>query len=186
MDAVSDETLMQWLQAGDDSCLGALFERHHLALFQYCVHLTRDRSAAEDVVQDAFFRVLKKRKSYKGAGSFKSWLFNIARNAAFDHLRKARRFTDIESVPETEDDAAAPDQHHSKAEYTALVEAILQKLPVEVREVIWLGKFHFDNYEELGLALACSPGAAKVRLHRAMKKLTERVLASTQGMSYEL
>ena len=87
MQAVSDEQLMLWLQQGDESCLGALFERHHGNLFSFCLHLVKDRAIAEDLVQEAFLRVLGKRRSYRG-GSFKAWLYNIARNLAFDHHRR--------------------------------------------------------------------------------------------------
>ena len=49
----------------------------------------------------------------------------------------------------------------------------MKLLPPAAREVIWLGRFHFDGYEELGRALDCSAGTARVRMHRAMKQLKE-------------
>jgi RNA polymerase sigma-70 factor (ECF subfamily) len=52
-----------------------------------------------------------------------------------------------------------------------LVSQALAKLPAAAQEVIWLGRFEFDNYEELGQALACNAGAARVRMHRAMALL---------------
>ena len=49
----------------------------------------------------------------------------------------------------------------------------LAGLPEAVREVIWLGRFEFSRYDDLGKALGCNPGAARVRMHRAMKQLNE-------------
>ncbi len=47
----------------------------------------------------------------------------------------------------------------------------LATLPAATREVIWLGRFEFDGYEDLARALGCKPGAARVRMHRAMQQL---------------
>jgi RNA polymerase sigma-70 factor (ECF subfamily) len=47
----------------------------------------------------------------------------------------------------------------------------LARLPAAAQEVIWLGRFEFDNYDELGQALACTAGTARVRMHRAMALL---------------
>ena len=60
MQAVSDEQLIEWVAGGDASCLGTLFERHHRALYQFCLQIVRQRALAEDVVQDTFMKVLKK------------------------------------------------------------------------------------------------------------------------------
>jgi RNA polymerase sigma-70 factor (ECF subfamily) len=47
----------------------------------------------------------------------------------------------------------------------------MAKLPAAVQEVIWLGRFEFDSYEDLGQALNCNAGTARVRMHRAMEQL---------------
>lgn len=175
MRAVTDEQLIQWVAEGDPSCLATLFERHHRGVYQFCLQMTRHRFVSEDLVQDVFLKVLRKAGSFRGAGSFKAWLFNIARNVALDHLRKAKRQRS-ESA-----DEATMDQHltdHRSAEQTAaasqeihMVMRALAALPTAAQEVIWLGRFEFDNYAELGQALDCNAGAARVRMHRAMALL---------------
>jgi RNA polymerase sigma-70 factor (ECF subfamily) len=64
--------------------LAMLFDRHHRALFGFFYRMTGDRPAAEDLVQEVFVRVLKYRAAYREQGSFKAWLFRIARNARHD------------------------------------------------------------------------------------------------------
>ncbi len=91
MQAVSDEQLIQWVADGDASCLGTLFERHHRGVYQYCLQLTRSPAVSEDLVQDVFLKLLQKAASYRGEGSCKAWIFNIARNVTFDYLRRADR-----------------------------------------------------------------------------------------------
>jgi len=93
MQAVSDEQLIRWVADGDASCLGTLFERHHRGVYQYCLQLTRSPAVSEDLVQDVFLRLLQKASSFRGDGSCKAWIFNIARNVTFDYLRRAERRT---------------------------------------------------------------------------------------------
>lgn len=175
MRAVTDEQLIQWVADGDTSCLATLFERHHKAVYQFCLQMTRHPSKSEDLVQDVFLKILRKAGSFRGDGLFKSWMFNIARNMTLDHLRRAKR------QPDESFDADMLDQHVSdqrSAEQSAagsqkmgLVMQALAALPTAAQQVIWLGRFQFDSYDELGRALGCNAGAARVRMHRAMALL---------------
>jgi len=60
-----------------------------------------------------------------------------------------------------------------------LVAKALALIPEAAREIIWLGRFEFDNYEDLGTALECSAGAARVRMHRAMQQLNNTLIELT-------
>jgi RNA polymerase sigma factor (sigma-70 family) len=175
MQAVSDEQLIEWVAQGDASCLGTLFERHNRSVYQYCRQMTRDNEQAEDLVQEIFLKLLRKAGSFRRQGSFKAWMFNIARNLTLDHLRKTKRRGDLVPIDASTD--ADPVDHRS-AEVAAAssqkmnaLTAALANLPVAVQEIIWLGRFEFDSYEELGQALGCKAATARVRMHRAMQQL---------------
>ncbi|MGI9201464.1 MAG: RNA polymerase sigma factor [Woeseiaceae bacterium] len=175
MRAVTDEQLIQWVADGDSSCLATLFERHHRAIYQFVLQITRHRAQSEDLVQDVFLKMLKKAKSFRGEGSFRAWMFNIARNVALDYLRKNKRqnneaIDDI-VVDEHLTDSRSAEQAAAGSQSMQLVMQALAQLPAAAQEVIWLGRFEFDNYEELGQALSCNAGAARVRMHRAMALL---------------
>ena len=85
--------------AGQVARLAVLFERYHRALFRYFVSMNGDREQAEDLVQEVFFRMLRYRTSYDPAQSFTAWMYQIARNAGVDQLRKrgAAEVVDIDS-----------------------------------------------------------------------------------------
>lgn len=175
MQAVSDEQLIHWVADGDASCLGTLFERHHRGVYQYCLQLTRSPAASEDLVQDVFLKLLQKASSFRGDGSCKAWIFNIARNVAFDHLRSADRRA---TVAEDSDESAAQLVDHRSTEQVAaaeqnlsLVARAMAEIPAAAREVIWLGRFVFEDYDDLAGALGCTVSAARVRMHRAMQQL---------------
>ena len=175
MQAVTDEQLIQWVADGDSSCLATLFERHHRSVYQFCLQMTRQRAQSEDLVQDVFLKLLKNAKKFRNDGSFRGWMFNIARNVTIDHLRKSKRQRS-EPIDDALTDGGLTD--HRSAEQAAAgsqkmqqVMQALAQLPTAAQEVIWLGRFEFDNYEDLGQALACNAGAARVRMHRAMALL---------------
>lgn len=171
MQAVSDEQLIEWVAHGDASCLGTLFERHNRAVYQYCLQMTRNDAHAEDLVQDIFLKILRKAGSFRREGTFRGWLFNIARNVTLDHLRKAKhRVTEDAPGLEPVDEISA-EQAAGGSQSMNVVMRALAELPAAVQEVIWLGRFEFDSYEELGQALGCKAGAARVRMHRAMQQL---------------
>ena len=175
MRAVTDEQLIQWVADGDPSCLATLFERHHRGVYQFCLQMTRHHAHSEDLVQDIFLKVLRKAGSFRGEGSFKAWLFNVARNVALDHLRKAKRqgseTIDEENMDHHLADHRSAEQAAAGSQNMRLVIQALAKLPAAAQEVIWLGRFEFDSYEELGQALDCNAGTARVRMHRAMALL---------------
>src|SRR5687768_17748166 len=149
MQAVSDEQLIQWVADGDASCLGTLFERHHRGVYQYCLQLTRSSAVSEDLVQDVFLRLLQKAASYRGEGSCKAWIFNIARNVTFDYLRRADVRT---AVDDKGDESAERLVDHRSTEQVAaaeqnlrLVARALAEIPAAAREVIWLGRFRSEE-----------------------------------------
>src|SRR4029077_11075259 len=88
--SISDEELMSQVRSGIGEMLGVLFERYHVPLFNFYLKLTSDRSMSEDLVQEVFFRILKYRHSYRPETAFRAWMYQIARNARVDHLRKRR------------------------------------------------------------------------------------------------
>jgi len=175
MQAVSDEQLIKWIAKGDASCLGTLFERHHKRVYQYCWQLVRQEAQAEDLVQEVFLKILNKAGSFRGQGSFRAWMFNIARNLTFDHLRQSKRQGREAPSAETAEllvDHRSAEQAASGFQDIDTLQQAMSRLPESAQEVIWLGRFEFENYEELGRALGCKAATARVRMHRAMQQLT--------------
>ena len=100
--------------------LSDLFERYHRPLFGFFHRLSRDRTAAEDLVQDVFVRVLKYRHTFQEETSFKAWVFHIARNSRRDFARKhpgTDRIHDDEAMPAGE---PGPDIGLENGQETAL------------------------------------------------------------------
>jgi RNA polymerase sigma-70 factor (ECF subfamily) len=169
--SLPDEELMFLVRNGVVEMLGVLFDRYQSPLFNFYCKLTGDRSASEDLVQDVFYRILKYRKSYQSGMSFKSWMYQIARNARLDQARRPK--------PELEEDSAsrvvaftAGDSVQRDQEIELLHRALM-KLPKEKREVLVLSRFQDLKYEEIAQITGVEVGAIKVRVHRALGELRE-------------
>lgn len=173
MTETTDDELMARVRDGDTAALGVLFERHHGPLYSFFVRLTGRTATSEDLVQEVFLRILKYRHTYRGSSPFRTWMYQIARNARVDHYRKHWRESELgeEGGVDLPSPHASPSDDLAQSQDVALLHRALAKLPVEKREVLVLSRFHDMRYEEIGRVLNCSEGTIKVRVHRAMKDL---------------
>jgi RNA polymerase sigma factor (sigma-70 family) len=186
LEALEDSQLMGRVRDGDVNKLAVLFERHHRALFQFFSRITGNREAAEDLVQDVFFRMLKYRHTYHSGNQFTSWMYQIARNAHFDLARKRRLEV---AMPDDEDDREhrlasaepAADQRISQDQEARLLRRALATLPVEKREVLVLSRYQHLKYEQIGEILGCDPRTVKVRVYRAIKELGRNFIQLAEG-----
>jgi len=138
-------------------------------LYAYVATLLGDRSAAEDVVAQAFERAYRKRGSFDAKrGSQRAWLFGIARNAALDELRRRRRTAALVAEP-----AAEPPSEDDDVVRRAAVRAALGRMEPRDRELIAL-KYHGGlGNGEIAKLLGTSESNVGTRLHRAMTRLRE-------------
>ncbi|MFI5337457.1 MAG: RNA polymerase sigma factor [Opitutales bacterium] len=172
----TDHELMIAVRAGDIARLGDLFERHHRPLYGFFVHLTNQPSVSEDLVQIVFHRILKYRHTYRDEGKFSAWIYHLARKVAADHFRKQVKIpaaTDPADLPPHADEAPSPAERTATNDDLALLRTALTRLPLEHREVLVLSRLQQVGHPEIARLLNCSIGAAKVRVHRALKELRE-------------
>jgi len=179
----TDIQLMEQVRDGKVEKLAILFERYHVALYNFFLRLTGNRSVSEDLVQDVFFRVLKYRHTYRGESKFAIWMYQIARHAHVDYLRKRK-----EEIPLEEQWVEAISHDQTPAEYVeqgeeiALLRHALSKLPLKKREVLILSRFQNLKYREIAELLGCNTGSVKAYVHRATKELGKIYFELSGGM----
>jgi RNA polymerase sigma-70 factor, ECF subfamily len=170
----SDSDLMIQVKDGRVAALGELFERHHPALYRFCLRMTGNRAESEDLVQDVFMRMLKHRESFKPDTGFTPWMFRIARNVAVDSLRRSSRAPQAEPDLDVRPaDQPSSDERVVEHEQTVLLRRALLELPPDRREVLLLSRYEMKSYEEVAETLGVSVGTVKTRAHRAIKQLRE-------------
>ena len=102
---ISDQELVAAVRAGDESAFEELFRRYQGPIAAYVGRMVRDKARAEDLAQDVFFSALRHLRATEAEIDFKPWIYEIARNAAIDHWRRASR---TEEVSVDEDDRLRP------------------------------------------------------------------------------
>lgn len=176
MDALTDNALMLKVKDGDLSKLGLLFERYKKPLFGFFYGINKNAELSEDLVQNAFYRILKYRYLFRGEGDFRTWMFHIARNVSHDHFRKNKHAGFAERIESWEERLSGGHEvaaELQQQESQALLQQALDRLPQDRREILMLSKFQEKKYKEIGDILGCSEGAVKVKVFRALQELKE-------------
>ena len=171
---MTDNTLMEAVRDGKVEKLAVLFERHQIPLFNYFLRLTGNRAASEDLVQDVFIRILKYRATYQGEDKFAVWIYKIARNAHFDHLRKRKDAVSLDlQMIEPASPHPGPDIRAEKGEEAALIGKAMAELSPRKQEILVLSRFQNLKYREIADLLDCPVGTVKGLVHRAVSELGE-------------
>lgn len=125
------ERMIEKAQAGDIDALYHLFAKAHVAALAIAVSVVKNRTEAEDVLQDAFHKILRNIKSASTIWpKFRSWMLMIVKNEAIDHSRKMKRLVPIEDWVEVPDDSQARQEEADRADEqaTVLVQTYREKL----------------------------------------------------------
>jgi RNA polymerase sigma-70 factor, ECF subfamily len=173
----TDEALMLAVRRGDLDQLELLYRRYREPLYDFFSRLTGSRVASEDLVHDVFVRILKYRETYQQKNRFVTWMYQIARNARADYLRKhiADRFPQYNAA-ESAYDIATPSRQHEENEEKALLARALMLLPESSRELLILARFQEMEYEDIAELYDISPAAVRTRVYRATNELREAYL----------
>lgn len=130
--------------------------------------LTRNRAAAEDLVQDAVCNALAAQDSFIPGTNFSAWMHRILRNRFISDLRKRRDTTDIDDVPSS---SFATNPTHEDNLALKDLSLALSRLPNDQREALVMVVVHGMSYEALAEATGCAVGTAKSRVFRARRQL---------------
>jgi RNA polymerase sigma-70 factor (ECF subfamily) len=154
--------------AGDSNAYEALVRRHEGVLYRHARGMGLDHDTCLDLVQDALVRAYEKLSDCRDPSRFRAWLFRIARNLCFDHLRKARHPTlPLSSAPEAE---SVADTRLDALEQS-MVHQALERLSPVLREAFLLKHDAGYTYEEIAEITGAGPSAVKMRVHRARVEL---------------
>lgn len=167
-------------QQGDPAAMEALIAGSYRAAYTLALRLLGNPDDAAEATQEAYIRMMRGLRRFREVGAFPTWLFKIVSNVCMTEIRKRnRRAVPIEL--EGSDDLDAPDPTDARPGnveeavvgkvFWEQLEAKVQALPESYRTVVLLRDVYGLSGEETGEVLGITPGAVKVRLHRARKQL---------------
>jgi RNA polymerase sigma-70 factor (ECF subfamily) len=183
MSGVPDEELMALFQKGDASAFSSLVRKHKDGLTNFVLRFVGERDDADDVVQETFVRVFRKKHSFTPGAMFSTWLYTIAANLSRTRLRRLalRRFIRIGSGGEEEpvfdlpDESAKTDQAAEESFREERIQKALNTLPVRLREAVVLRDIQELSYEEISAITGSAMGTVKSRINRARSHLRDQL-----------
>lgn len=173
--------LLERLKAGDHSALEAIIDRYSGKLYNVAHRILGEAADTEEVIQDVFWTVYRKAKSFQGNSRFSTWLYRLTVNAALGRIRRTKRTKQVEYeefLPKFQDDghhkvrpvvdwSATLDEQYARRELQDLLRQALDQLKPLDKAVITLSDLEGLSDREIATSVGLSVSAVKTRLHRA-------------------
>jgi RNA polymerase sigma-70 factor (ECF subfamily) len=174
------EELVAASRDGDKEAFEQLVKLTYKDAYGLALRLTGNEDDAQDIVQDAYLRAYRNIKKFRGESQFSTWMYRIVANCASTELGKRKKHShewiDDEKT-QIADDRPEVDPHTMFAanNLRQRTNEALQKLPPKLRAVVVLRDVYDMPHEAIAEELGISESTAKVRLHRARKKLKDEL-----------
>jgi RNA polymerase sigma-70 factor (ECF subfamily) len=178
----TDKTLMQAFAAGDAGAFETLYDRHQLAVWRYVRRSVHDAALADELVQDAWFTLVRQAPRYEPRARFRTWLFTLAHHRLVDHFRTHHPHASLDAT--TDDGASLADtlaadsgfgplrQLQSREQAQALLDA-LAALPAAQRKAFLLQAEGALTVTEIAQTTGVPLETAKSRLRYARASLRQ-------------
>ncbi|WP_394838837.1 RNA polymerase sigma factor [Pendulispora rubella] len=189
---VTDEALMIRYQRGDGTAFAQLVRRHQSPLYNFAYRqLGGATQAAEDVVQDAFVRVVQNAADFKHEARFTTWLYTIARNLCIDQMRKRalRRHPSLDEArgdaqgdgdgngptlgEQTADNRANVERDAGGTEIKQRIAKAVEGLPDDQREVFLMRELANLPFKEIAEITGVPENTVKSRMRYALERLQD-------------
>ncbi|MEX1217924.1 MAG: RNA polymerase sigma factor [Acidimicrobiales bacterium] len=178
------QSLIAEAQAGDRNAFDALVRRTWVETYSLALRLMGNEEDARDVCQEAYLRAYRGLRRFRGDARFTTWLYRITANCASTHLGRRHRhrheLLDEKRDVVDESPSADPVGRAESARLRDAVQHALVALPPRLRAVVVLRDIYDLSHEVIAAELGISVSAAKVRLHRARRRLRDDVFLKSE------
>ena len=191
-----DEQLVDRVKQGDLTAFELLVRRHNQRLYRAIRSVLRSGEEIEDAMQDTYFAALKHVDQFEGRAQFGTWLLKIGINEARARLRRRGRLVALDDLPDgrsipaptaEQNPVRTPEQQVGSHEIITLVEAAIDRLPDDYRQVLVLRMVDALDTAETAEVLGLGEAAVRQRLHRArqmLEKDVERTVGSVMQSAF--
>ena len=177
-----DENLIENYLGGDDLSLKLIIDKYTQLIYSYISRLA-GKDSAEDLTQDVFIKVWKNLKNFDTKrASFKTWIYNIARNTTIDYLRKKKSISfsslyeeDKDLVENIPDDLTNQENIFIKNEDVNFLKEAISLLPAHYKEILVLYYENEMTFKEIGELLDKPLNTVKSYHRRAIIKLKQEL-----------
>jgi RNA polymerase sigma factor (sigma-70 family) len=168
---MEESETLKGFAAGDLAAFETLFRQYQAQVYGWIVRIVRDRSVAEDLAIESFWRIYRARERFNPERSFGAWARRIATNVAIDHLKAVPReeIFSAEAIPAVEADSDLRQHIRRKTELA------FRQLPAKLQVVAALALVEELPYDVISESLGISIGAVKSRVFRAVRLLRKKL-----------
>jgi len=185
--SIPDKDILVDLVNGDSEAFSMLVDRYKNRLLNFVYRFVKDYDVAEDIVQETFLRVFRKRRDYKAIANFSTWIFTIAGNLAKSELRRRKRwrFLSIDATDEEEksfeiqDPGMRPDRVTAVRMLNESVQDSIDTLQSKYKEALILRDIEGMSYQQIAEVAGVPVGTVKSRVNRARLKLQKKLKGHT-------
>ena len=173
---LADEDLIPLMQRGDAEAFEAIYDRHSGSAYSLVYRMVGNRTAADDIVQEAFLSIWRSGARYeRSRASVRTWILGIVHHRAIDALRRSlvheRRRADVEGIEERQEARERTEVEVARRDDARAVRAALQGLPAAQCRVIELAYFGGFTHTEIAGMLELPVGTVKGRMRLGLEKL---------------
>lgn len=170
---LTDHECVARSRQGDRSAFGTLVRRYQDRVYRFVLRMVGSHDEALELTQEAFMRAWQALPDWRPEAQFRTWLFSIASNAATDSLRRRKvvQFVALEEDYDVPAEATDPAVQLQAKQNLRALQAALDRLPHDQREIVLLREVEDMSYGEISAALGISEGTVKSRLARAREAL---------------
>jgi len=175
---MEDRELLEGLRRGDQRSFDAIFRAHYPHLVAFVERMLRQRAVAEDIAQDVLLELWRRRESLVVQDSLRAYLFQAARNRAYNHTRHLR--IEERSEPELVGEGSIGhrgDAYLAEEEIETALRSAVAELPPRCREVFELSRVHGMRYAEIATALGIPVKTVESQMGKALGLLRVRLAA---------
>ncbi len=182
---VSDDALMVLFANGDEQAAASLAGRHTSRVLALAWRMLNDRAEAEDVAQESMMRLWKIAPDWRqGEAKVSTWLYRVARNLCTDRLRR-RRSTDLENVPEPQDEAPGIDTRLIQSDRAGALHPALSQLSERQRLAVSLRHLQELSNPEIAAIMDISVEAVESLLSRGKRALSALLLGQQNELGLD-
>ena len=167
---LTDEALLLAIGRGDEEAFAVLVHRHQAWAWSLALRFLGERQNAEDVVQEAFLRLLQAAPRYRPRAAFRTYFYRIITRLCLDQARKKRSIFSAD-LPDAPHPGPDPSDSILQQEISAAVRAALDRLPANQRMAVVLRYYEELDYRGIAEALQISTKAVERLLARARERL---------------
>jgi len=178
---MNEEELVQRSRNGDEEAFGALVKAFKNKVFHLIYGMTRNEAISDDLAQEVFIKAFSGLPKFRGGSRFGTWLYQIAVNHTKDFLRKRPPLKQVPydepmaGSPILEDETRTREADAEREKKKRIVREAIAGLPLKCRLILSLRDIQGYSYKEISRMLNISPGTVDSRIHRARKRLKERI-----------